>query len=144
MKYFVLVFCLIACAGVTAQTKGTATKTGMIKEMPTTNTEPAKPATVYTFVEQMPESGYDLRDYMLKNMRYPDEAREKGIEGRVTVTFVVNEDGTINNPKVVRSLGHGCDEEALRLVKNMPPWKPGRQNGKAVKVNFTQPVNFMR
>jgi protein TonB len=70
-------------------------------------------------------------------------ARETHIEGRVTIKFVVNEDGSISNAKVVRAIGGGCEEEALRVINSMPKWKPGKQNGKAVKVYFTLPVNFV-
>lgn len=100
------------------------------------------PPTVFSYVEQMPVSGYDIPSYLGKNIKYPDAARENNIEGRVVVKFVVNEDGHISEVQVVRGIGGGCDEEAKRVVQAMPPWKPGKQNGKAVKVYFTLPIQF--
>ena len=102
---------------------------------------PAAPA-IFSYVEQPPVSGYDLTAYLSKNIHYPDAAREANIEGRVIVKFVVNEDGSISDVQVVRGIGSGCDEEAKRVVMAMPKWKPGKQNGKAVKVYFTQPISF--
>ncbi|NCX96219.1 MAG: energy transducer TonB [Chitinophagia bacterium] len=67
---------------------------------------------------------------------------KKGIQGRVIVNFVVNEDGFISDVKVLRGIGGGCDEEALRVIKAMPTWTPGEQDGKKVKTYFTQPISF--
>lgn len=99
-----------------------------------------RPVTMYP--EQAPVPGFDMGEYVGKNIRYPNEAKEAGIEGRVLVKFVVYEDGTTADFQVVRGIGGGCDEEALRVLKNMPPWKPGRQGGQPVSVYFTQPVGF--
>jgi protein TonB len=92
----------------------------------------------------MPEPPYNVMEYLGKNMRYPDAARENGIEGRVSVQFIVNEDGSITDVKIVGSkrLGGGCEEEAMRVISSMPKWKPGKQNGRPVKVYYTQPVSF--
>ncbi len=113
-----------------------------ISAMAQDNPAPAKPAPVYNYVEAMPEPGYDIGKYLAQNMHYPDQAKKNKIEGRVILKFIVNEDGSITDCVVLRGIGGGCDEEALRVVKNMPAWKPGRQNGKAVKVNFNLPVIF--
>lgn len=107
--------------------------------------ETPPPPQIFQFVEQMPEfpGGQDqLLRYLSEHIRYPDQAREAGIEGKVTVKFVVNEDGDISDAQVLRGIGGGCDQEALRVVKSMPKWKPGKQNGRAVKVYFTLPVTF--
>jgi len=96
----------------------------------------------YHYVEQMPESNYSISIYINDNLHYPDSAKKYNIEGRVVISFVVNEDGSISNCKVVKGIGGGCDEEALRVVKNMPHWKPGRQDGKPVKVSYALPVVF--
>jgi len=101
---------------------------------------PAKPV---VFVEQMPQFNGSMEKYIGSHLRYPDAARETGIDGRVIVQFVVNEDGSVSDAKVVRGIGGGCDEEALRMVGAMPKWKPGKQNGKAVKVLFTLPIKFL-
>lgn len=103
---------------------------------------PATPDKPFTVVEQMPEFNGNIGDYLSSTLRYPDQAREAGIDGRVLVHFIVNEDGNISEAKVVRSIGGGCDEEALRVVNSMPRWKPGKQNGRAVKVYFTLPISF--
>ena len=102
-------------------------------------------AEVFTIVEEMPEypGGLNkLTDYLTKNIKYPQMARESGIQGRVFVNFVVEPDGSVSNINVMRSLGGGCDEEAVRVVKNMPKWKPGRQRGKAVRVSYILPIMF--
>ena len=93
-------------------------------------------------VEQMPLFTGDLSAYIGSHLHYPAAAREQGIEGRVIIEFIVNEDGSVSGARVVRSIGGGCDEEALRMVAGMPAWKPGKQNGIPVKVYFTLPVKF--
>ncbi|MBX7140594.1 MAG: TonB family protein [Chitinophagales bacterium] len=106
--------------------------------------EEAKPQ-IFTYVEQMPDfpgGQTELMKYLQKNLRYPPAARENGIEGRVVLQFVVDEQGTISDIQVLRDIGGGCAEEAVRVVKNMPPWKPGKQNGNPVKVYFKLPVTF--
>jgi protein TonB len=101
------------------------------------------PPQVYQFVEQMPQPPYDLTEYLSKTINYPDTAKKSGIQGRVVVQFVVNENGKISDVKALRGIGGGCDEEAVRVIKAMPPWKPGKQNGKMVKVYYTQPISFL-
>ena len=100
---------------------------------------------VFTIVEEMPAyPGGDakLYEYLGKNIKYPQIARESGIQGRVFVNFVVEPDGSVSNVKVMRGIGGGCDEEAVRVIKTMPKWKPGKQRGKAVRVTYTIPVVF--
>lgn len=106
--------------------------------------EPKGPE-IFTIVEDMPEfpGGEDkLYDYLGKNLKYPREAQNNEIEGMVIVQFVVDEEGNITSPKIVKSVGFGCDEEALRVVKSMPQWKPGKQRNKAVKVYYNLPIMF--
>ena len=100
---------------------------------------------IFQIVEEMPQYlGGDakLLEYVAKNVKYPQIARESGIQGRVFVNFVVEPDGSVSNVKVLRGIGGGCDEEAVRVVKSMPKWKPGKQRGKAVRVSYNLPVNF--
>jgi len=102
-------------------------------------------ATVFTIVEQMPvfPGGQEkMLDFLSENLKYPDSAKESGIHGTVYISFVVRKDGTISDVKVLRSIGGGCDEEAVRVVKKMPHWKPATQRGKKVDVVFTIPVVF--
>jgi protein TonB len=104
-----------------------------------------KPQEIFKVVEQMPafEGGNAaLFKYLGENLKYPVMARENGVEGTVVVQFVVNEDGSIVTPAVVRDIGAGCGEEALRVVKGMPKWQPGKQRGKAVRVQFNLPIRF--
>jgi len=104
------------------------------------------PPEIMTFAEQMPEfkGGADeMYRYLSKNINYPPLARENGIEGKVILTFVVGTDGKISQiEQVGKKLGWGLDEEATRVVKGMPAWMPGKQNGKAVYVKFTLPIRF--
>ena len=100
---------------------------------------------VFTIVEEMPSfpGGEDkMLQYIHDHVKYPPIARENNIQGRVYVSFVVDKDGKIKDSKILRGIGGGCDEEALRVVKSMPDWKAGRQNGRSVQVQFNLPVNF--
>lgn len=96
----------------------------------------------YEYVERMPRPNYNLNKYLSKNIHYPDSARAHNIEGRVIVKFLVNEDGQISDCKIINSVDRDCDAEALRVVKEMPRWKPGKQDGKPVKVFFHLPIMF--
>ena len=80
--------------------------------------------------------------WLSNNLEYPQIAQENGVQGTVVLQFVVNKDGTIVDPKVLRSVDPNLDKEAMRVVKKMPKWKPGKQTGKAVRVRFTLPVRF--
>lgn len=102
-------------------------------------------ATVFTVVEEMPtyQGGTEeLISYLSENIKYPAEAKENNIEGKVVVSFVVDTDGSVIDTKVVRSVGGGCDEEAIRVVSSMPNWIPGKQKGKTVKVSYNLPIKF--
>jgi len=100
---------------------------------------------VFTVVEKMP--GYPGGDeariaFLGQNIKYPEQAKKNGVQGKVFVTFVVETDGSISNVKVLRGIGGGCDEEAVRVIKLMPKWSPGMQDGKAVRVQFNLPIRF--
>lgn len=100
---------------------------------------------IFTIVEDMPEfpgGQGEMMKYLRKNVKYPPLAKDAGIQGRVFVTFVVGKDGQVTDVKVMKGIGYGCDEEALRVVEKMPAWKPGKQRGKAVKVQFNLPITF--
>ncbi len=101
---------------------------------------------VFVIVESMPEfpgGQQALFKYLSENVKYPVIAQENGIQGRVICQFVVNKDGSIVDVEVVRSGGDpSLDKEAVRVIKSMPKWKPGKQRGKAVRVKYTVPVNF--
>ena len=100
---------------------------------------------IFQIVEEMPQfpgGEAKLMEYVAKNIKYPQIARETGIQGRVFVGFVVEPDGSISNVKLLRGIGGGCDEEAMRVIKSLPKWKPGKQRGKAVRVSYQIPVLF--
>jgi len=123
-----------------ARVDSTGVKFGETKEE-----EPLEYAKVFDVVEQMPEfpGGTEaLMTFLMKNVRYPDAAFKAGTEGQVIVTFIVEPDGVISNAKVVKKVSDDLDGEAIRLVGSMPKWKPGMQNGKAVRVKYTIPVTF--
>ena len=128
-----------------AESVGDTTKPAGVTYVPVEVNEKLKGTPVLTVVEQMPAypGGMSaLMEYFKKNMRYPASAKERGLQGRVTVQFVVDKDGSIKEPKVIRSIDQELDEEALRLVKSMSKWEPGRQNGEPVAVKFAVPVPF--
>ena len=100
---------------------------------------------IFQIVEEMPSfpgGEAKLMEYIAKNIKYPQIARETGVQGRVFVGFVVEPDGSISNVKLLRGIGGGCDEEAMRVIKSLPKWKPGKQRGKAVRVSYQIPVFF--
>ncbi len=101
---------------------------------------------IFTIVEDDPEfpgGQAALMQFLQGNLRYPTMAREAGIQGTVFVTFVVERDGSITDVRVLRGVGGGLDEEAVRVVRNMPRWTPGRQRGQAVRVQFNLPIRFV-
>jgi periplasmic protein TonB len=114
-------------------------ETKKVEIAPEVVTQPA------TWVPQMPEfmgGEEELMKYLYANIHYPQMAREVGIRGTVNIQFVVESDGSISSIKLLRGIGGGCDEEAMRVISQMPKWKPGKQNGKAVPVYFMLPVKF--
>lgn len=100
---------------------------------------------IFTVVEEMPTfpGGDESRvKFLTENIKYPQMAKESGIQGTVFVTFVIDEKGRVADVKVLRGIGGGCDEEAIRVVKMMPPWNAGKQSGKPVRVQFNMPIKF--
>ena len=100
---------------------------------------------VFDVVEQMPSfpgGDAELMKFLHDHMKYPAVAEENGIQGRVICTFVVERDGSITDVKVIKSVDPSLDKEAIRVLKSMPKWIPGKQNGSAVRVKYTVPVTF--
>lgn len=126
-------------SGIVAATKTNTTGTGTT---PFATTPPPLPAPV-KWAEEMPQFSGDMGTFLQRSLNYPLAAKENNIEGSVVIQFVVNEDGSVTEAKVIKGIGGGCNEEALRVVKSMPKWKPGKQNGHAVKVFYTLPIRFM-
>ena len=109
-----------------------------------TENEPVEDEILVT-AEKMPEfpgGNGALLQYLNKNIKYPVVPQEQGIQGRVIIQFVVDKDGTITDPVVVRSVDPYLDKEALRVIKAMPKWKPGIQGARSVRVKYTVPVTF--
>jgi len=116
--------------------------TGPVK---TEEEEAAEEAQIFMVVESMPEypgGEAALYTYLAENIKYPQMAKESGIQGRVFVTFVVERNGSVTDVRILRGIGGGCDEEAIRVVSSMPRWTPGMQRGKAVRVQYNLPVKF--
>lgn len=100
---------------------------------------------VFDVVEVMPQypgGQIAMLKYIMENIKYPEQAMKEGIQGRVTVRFIVEKDGSISNVKPVLSVHPLLNKEAVRVVKSMPKWSPGKQNGKPVRVQFNVPVMF--
>lgn len=106
---------------------------------------PAQPAQVWDFVEQAPQfpgGQKELLSFLYTNLEYPLTARENGIEGTLYLKILIEADGSISKIEVLRELGGGCEEEAIRVVQLMPKWEPGIQNGTPVRVNVALPIKF--
>lgn len=107
--------------------------------------EPSDREKPFVIVEQMPQypgGQEEMMKFISDNLKYPEAAVKEGIEGRVILRFVVRKDGNVSDVEVLRGLDPSCDKEAVRVIKSMPKWVPGRQNGQAVDVYFTLPVRF--
>lgn len=106
---------------------------------------PKEEAQVFTYVEEMPTfpGGEDaFYSYVGKQIQYPEIAKRAGVEGKVYIQFVVRTDGKVTDVTVAKGIGAGCDEEAVRVVRSMPNWKPGRQNGHPVNVKISVPIVY--
>lgn len=122
--------CGALCAQVRIESNSTADSTG---------------DEIFTVVENDPEfpGGMEaLYRYLASNIKYPEQAKAENLQGRVFVSFVIEKDGSVSNIKVLRDIGGGCGEEAIRVVQNMPKWKPGRQRGRRVRTQFQLPIYF--
>ena len=100
---------------------------------------------VYDVCEQMPAyEGGDaaLLKYLRENLKYPDKTKDRGVQGRLVIGFIVEKDGSLTDVKVLRPVDIDLDAEVLRLVKGMPKWIPGRQNGKRVRVRYLLPIHI--
>lgn len=130
-----------------ADVKGTDEENGMdIAELNEQMVGEEAEEAPYTVVEQMPEfpgGESALMKYLSTSIKYPRIATENGVQGKVFVQFVVDKNGSISNVKVVRGVDSALDAEALRVVKSMPKWIPGKQNGETVRVSYTIPINFV-
>lgn len=122
LMMFVLLFCFMTS---TAQTKKNDMVFDVVEVMP-----------------QFPGGQIAMLKYIMENMKYPEQAMKEGIQGRVAVRFIVEKDGSISDVKPILSVHPLLNKEAVRVVKSMPKWTPGKQNGKPVRVRFNLPVMF--
>jgi len=100
---------------------------------------------IFTTVEQNPEfpgGQKEMYGFIGKNLKYPSAAQRANVSGKVFVKFVVERNGSIGDVQVLKGIGFGCDEEAIRVIKSMPKWSPGKQNGREVRVYFTMPIVY--
>lgn len=111
-------------------------------QSPETGKEEFTSKKAYTYVEQMPEFRGDLMQYLSSSLKYPESAKREKIGGKVVVRFVIDESGNVKDPKIARPVQSDLDAEALRVIAEMPAWKPGIQSGKPVEVHYTIPVVF--
>jgi periplasmic protein TonB len=131
----------------TVTQEGTGDQDIIIPEATGTGVVEAVVEAPLAIVEQMPTfpgGEGEMMKYIQKNVQYPQVEKEAGISGTCYVTFVVEKDGSITDVKILRGVsgGPGCDREAIRVVKSMPAWKPGKQNGREVRVQFNLPIKF--
>ena len=135
MRLILLSLCLLFAINAVAQDGKLKNDTAGAKVTPSA-TE------VYTYTDQMPEPGYDMKKYLSEHLQYPDFAYFSGLLGCVILKNMRNEDGSISDCKVEKGIGGGCDEEAARVVSGMPKWKAGMKNGIPVRVWTMLPVPF--
>jgi TonB family protein len=139
------VFYTAACSREAEKTEPPTEKTTIDQEAKRPELPVLKSGDVYSIVETMPEfpGGTEaLFSYLGNNIKYPEQAMENEISGIVYISFVVEKDGSINEIEVQRGIGGGCDEEALRVIRNMPSWNPGMQDGTPLRVVFNLPIRF--
>ena len=113
-------------------------------EIRTLEMRPEEPTGIYNLEIQPDFMGGQkaMMEYLYKNLKYPNPAIKSGVSGRVHLQFTIEPDGSLSNVSVLKGIGFGCDEEAMRVVKLMPNWKPGKQSGRAVRVKFNLPIVF--
>jgi TonB family protein len=145
--FFAVLLLFTAGTSATLSAQETQQKTKQSQEQKNmTTAKPAEEETVFEVVETMPSfpGGFEaLINYMVTNVKYPEEAKKNGIQGKVFVSFIVEKDGSISHVKIVQGIGSGCDEEAARVIKAMPDWIPGKnQENKTVRVQFNLPIVF--
>ena len=143
-KFLFIMFALFAPYTVGYSQVVSTVQQAELKDEPVVE-EPEKEAEIFQVVEKQPEfpgGMAELMRYLRKNIRYPAICQKQGIQGRVVVQFVVDTDGSVVEPKVVKSVNPHLDAEAVRVISSMPKWTPGMQKGVNVRVRFTMPVGF--
>jgi len=108
----------------------------------TNNNELTDTVFVADVMPEYPGGNEEMARFIMKNIRYPEIAKDNGIKGKVIIEFVVDKDGYVADVTIKKGIGGGCDEEAMRIVKKMPQWKPATHNGKPINVKMVLPINF--
>jgi protein TonB len=142
----ILVMSALLVTHVAAAQQAKLVHRGKKRQGPTVTAVEAPPA-IYTIVEQRAEFPWEkggLDKYLNDNLRYPEAASEAGIQGRVFVQFVIDEQGRVSKARVVRGISKDCDEEALRVVRAMPAWRPAKFNGERRSSVFVLPILFQK
>jgi protein TonB len=145
MKKFLLVILSLASQSCSAQTTASKSDTGSNIATFRVSKSPDSTGKIFNYAEQMPQfpGGEDaMMDFLRNNIKYPVMAKNANIEGNVILTFVVQTDGTISDIKILRDIAGGCGDEAVRVIKLMPKWAPGNNNGVPVNTQFVLPVDF--
>lgn len=140
---FALIF--IACSNSDKKPAQTAEEIVVTAYKPDKTAATLNEDTVFTVVDVMPQfvgGEKAMINFIARNISYPTDAKLAGTQGKVFVDFIIETDGKVSSVKINRGIGNGCDEEAMRVVQNMPNWTPGEQGGKAVRVSFTLPIKF--
>lgn len=132
---------LVACKDANSQPQKEAVDTQEHKSVSSEPQDPINPGVIAEMPE-FPGGEGKLLQFIAENVRLPKCVTDAGVKGRCVVEFVVEKDGTVSDFKVVRSLNKECDEEAVRVLKTMPKWKPGMERGKPIRVKYTVPVKF--
>jgi protein TonB len=137
--FLIIIFC--CCLPVSAQVRGSAADSDTTKTIAVEDTTENQPL-VADLQPEYPGGLAAMYSFLAKNLKYPNAARLKGIEGKVIVRFTIDTTGKLVDPKIVKDPGYGLGEEALRVLMLMPKWKPGELKGKKVRVWYTLPINF--
>jgi protein TonB len=137
-RFVYLLFCLLFCFNQSLFAQSVVAKDLLLRK-------PKQTGEIYTVVDKQPSfpgGQKALGQYVRQHLVYPKKARNAGLSGRVFLAFVVNTDGSIQNVELLKGLSMDCDEEAIRLVKRMPKWTPGKLDGKIVRVKYNLPIAF--
>ena len=141
IPFLLVLFWLFSCNKTGTNQAINQTKQSLVNSEKNVNVKDS----IFTKVDKMPEfkGGFDnLVKFLIKNVKYPENAKNKGIEGKVFVSFTIDEIGKVTNPKIVKSVNPELDAEALRVISLLPDWIPGNNKGKIVKATLTLPINF--
>lgn len=144
MNLKIIITSLLLVFGLSAHAQEQATGTKPGSSQVKVVKDDAKVNEIYRVVEQMAKPEFDQSKYLAENLTYPEQAQENRVEGKVVVQFVVEKDGSLSDIKVIRGqeLGNGIPEEAIRVIRKMPKWKPATQSGAPVRSYLTVPISF--